>query len=108
MQRRPTPFNFSHSHALSLSVLRSQGRKAPLEVGQAGGKDESISPVLDSLRACNLSRCWFLEGEEVQESDGKWKMEDLFIDGLGQTDAMIADNYRHCWAAHVQVRNSHF
>lgn len=35
-------------------------------------------------------------------------MEDLFIDRLGETDAMIADNDRHCGASHVQVRKPHF
>lgn len=35
-------------------------------------------------------------------------MEDLFIDGLGETDPVISDNDRHCGTSHVQVRKPKF
>lgn len=35
-------------------------------------------------------------------------MEDLLIDGLGETYTMVADNNRNCGTPHVQVRKSKF
>lgn len=35
-------------------------------------------------------------------------MEYLLIDRCGETDTMIANNDRHHWTTHIQVRKTHF